>query len=100
MTSAALDKKAAGISAGFEAKLAEKLSVYGSEIYAAAEKLEAALTAAADIASSKEAANFYHDSVLSAMEELRTVADKAEALLGEKYLPYPTYGELLFGVND
>lgn len=100
LTSAALDKKAAGISAGFEAKLAEKLSAYGSEIYAAAEKLEAALTAAADIASSKEAANFYHDSVLSAMEELRTAADKAEALLGEKYLPYPTYGELLFGVND
>lgn len=100
LTSAALDKKAAGISAGFEAKLAEKLSVYGSEIYAAAEKLEAALTAAADIASSKEAANFYHNSVLSAMEELRTAADKAEALLGEKYLPYPTYGELLFGVND
>ena len=100
LTSAALDKKATGISAGFEAKLAEKLSAYGSEIYAAAEKLEAALTAAADIASSKEAANFYHDSVLSAMEELRTAADKAEALLGEKYLPYPTYGELLFGVND
>ena len=100
LTSAALDKKAAGISAGFEAKLAEKLSVYGSEIYAAAEKLEATLTAATDIASSKEAANFYHDSVLSAMEELRTAADKAEALLGEKYLPYPTYGELLFGVND
>ena len=100
LTSAALDKKAVGISAGFEAKLAEKLSAYGSEIYAAAEKLEAALTAAADIASSKEAANFYHDSVLSAMEELRTAADKAEALLGEKYLSYPTYGELLFGVND
>ena len=100
LASAALDKKAAGITAGFESMLAEKISACGSEIYTAAEKLETALSAASQIASTKEAAHFYHDSVLATMEELRTAADKAEALLGEKYLPYPTYGELLFGVND
>lgn len=100
LVSAALDKKAAGISAGFESMLAEKISASSSEIYAAAEKLEAALSTAATISSSQEAAYFYHDSVLAIMQELRTVTDKAEALLGEKYLPYPTYGELLFGVND
>lgn len=100
LAAAALDKKAAGISAGFETKLAEKLSNYSSEIYAASEKLTTALSAATAIHTSKEAAAFYHDSVLAAMVELRTAADKAEALLGEKYLPYPTYGELLFGVND
>ncbi len=100
LVSAALDKKAAGISAGFESMLAEKISASSSEIYAAAEKLETALSTAAAISSSQEAAYFYHDSVLAIMQELRTVTDKAEALLGEKYLPYPTYGELLFGVND
>ena len=100
LVSAALDKKAAGISAGFESTLAEKISASSSEIYAAAEKLEAALSTAAAISSSQEAAYFYHDSVLAIMQELRTVTDKAEVLLGEKYLPYPTYGELLFGVND
>ncbi len=100
LVSAALDKKAAGISAGFESMLAEKISASSSEIYTAAEKLKTALSTAAAISSSQEAAYFYHDSVLAIMQELRTVTDKAEALLGEKYLPYPTYGELLFGVND
>lgn len=100
LVSAALDKKAAGISAGFESMLAEKISASSSEIYAAAEKLEAALSTAATISSSQESAYFYHDSVLAIMQELRTVTDKSEVLLGEKYLPYPTYGELLFGVND
>lgn len=33
------------------------------------------------------------------MEALRTVADTLETLVGRSYWPYPTYGELLFGVN-
>lgn len=100
LASAALDKKASGITVGFETKLAEKLSACGSKIYAAADKLSAALTTAAALTDSEKAAHFYHDGVLAAMKELRTAADEAESLLGEKYLPYPTYGELLFGVND
>ena len=38
--------------------------------------------------------------VLADMEALRKAVDAAEALTGGKYLPYPTYGELLFGVNE
>ena len=41
--------------------------------------------------------------VLAKMEEmgkLRSAVDAAEALTGGKYLDYPTYGELLFGVNE
>ena len=41
-------------------------------------------------------AKFYHDVVLSDMEEIRKYADAAEPLLPEGYLPYPTYEELLF----
>ena len=32
------------------------------------------------------------------MEETRKTADAIEALVGSKYWPYPTYGELLFSV--
>ena len=32
------------------------------------------------------------------MKELRKIGDEIEVHLGEKYLPYPTYGELLFSV--
>ena len=100
LTKAVLDKKAAGISAGFEAELAEKLSKLNAEMYAASLKLDADLKAAAEIECSKKQATFYHDAVLADMEALRAAVDTAEALTGGKYLPYPTYGELLFGVNE
>ena len=100
LTKAVLDKKAAGISAGFEAELAEKLSKLSAEMYAASLKLDADLKAAAEIECSKKQATFYHDAVVADMEALRAAVDAAEALTGGKYLPYPTYGELLFGVNE
>ena len=43
-------------------------------------------------------AQYYKDVVLLSMQELRAVADEIEALVGEKYWPYPTYSELLFNV--
>ena len=100
LTKAVLDKKAAGISAGFEAELASKLSTLSAEMYAASVKLDADLKEAAGIECSKKQATFYHDAVVADMEALRKAVDAAEALTGGKYLPYPTYGELLFGVNE
>ena len=100
LTKAVLDKKAAGISAGFEAELANKLSALSAEMYAASLKLDADLKEAAGIECSKKKATFYHDAVVADMEALRSAVDAAEALTGGKYLPYPTYGELLFGVNE
>jgi glutamine synthetase len=32
------------------------------------------------------------------MEEIRALADAAEALIPDELLPYPTYGKLLFQV--
>ena len=100
LTKAVLDKKAAGIGAGFEAELASKLSTLSAEMYAASVKLDADLKEAAGIECSKKQATFYHDAVVADMEALRSAVDAAEALTGGKYLPYPTYGELLFGVNE
>ena len=100
LTKAVLDKKAAGISAGFEAELASKLSTLSAEMYAASVKLDADLKEAAGIECRKKQATFYHDAVVADMEALRAAVDAAEALTGGKYLPYPTYGELLFGVNE
>lgn len=39
------------------------------------------------------------DTVLAKMSELRAVADEAETVTAEKYWPFPTYGDLLFGVR-
>ena len=100
LTKAVLDKKAAGIAAGFEGALADKLSTLGAEMYASAEKLAEGAKAAAEIADSEKQALYYHDVVLEEMGKLRGAVDAAEALTGGKYLDYPTYGELLFGVNE
>jgi glutamine synthetase len=38
------------------------------------------------------------DDVLCRMEELRSLCDEAETLTAADYWPFPTYGDLLFGV--
>jgi glutamine synthetase len=46
----------------------------------------------------KAAAMAYRQKVVPAMEAARVSADELEANIGEKYWPYPTYGEMLFYV--
>ena len=46
-----------------------------------------------------ETASYYESTVLADMDELRKYADEAEALIPEKYLSYPTYGEMLFSLR-
>ena len=43
-------------------------------------------------------AMYYKDNVLTAMQELRAVADEMEANMSAKLWPYPSYGALLFSV--
>ena len=43
-------------------------------------------------------ASFYHDNILSVMEEARSVINALEAATACDYWPYPTYSELLFNV--
>ena len=39
------------------------------------------------------------DTVLGKMAALRAVADEAETHTAQDYWPFPTYGDLLFGVR-
>ena len=39
------------------------------------------------------------DKLIPLMAELRKVADEAETMTASKYWPFPTYGDLLFGVK-
>ena len=98
LTTAAQGKKALGIAGCFETELAGKIATLSSLLYTDAEKLKLAL---ADVVktSAQAEADYYHDVVLKRMGELREAADELEVLMGGKYLPYPTYSDLLFGVN-
>ena len=97
---AALRKKQAGITSSFEVDFAGKISDIASEIYERAEKLTFVKKEVAAIDSENEKATAYHEQVLAAMQALREKVDEVEPLIAQKYLTYPTYGQLLFGVND
>ena len=98
LSTAALNTKALGMKPDvvFLKKLQEATAV----MYRDGEALAKELAKAEKIADQKKAGTVYHEKVLAAMETLRHSGDAVEALLGQDYLPYPTYGELLFGINN
>ena len=79
--------------------LIAKLSVLTDQIAMKTDDLEAAVLALKDAGNVTEEAFAIRDKVLTEMAELRAVADEAETLTAAKYWPFPTYGELLFGVR-
>ena len=46
----------------------------------------------------KEQANYYHDEVCPAMENLRNPVDKLEMIVDKELWPMPSYGDLMFDV--
>lgn len=63
------------------------------------EVLESKVNEAKGIEDVAEQALFYGKNVFGAMNELRAVGDEMEISTAADYWPYPSYGELLFGVR-
>ncbi len=93
------EAKGAYASCMAEKKLMEKISVLTDSFYDNLEKLESSLAGAEAIADSKDAAFYYKDTVLAAMEALRADADALEQLTAADFWPYPSYGDLLFSIK-
>ena len=89
----------ADIACGYESGLIGKLSVLTDQIAAKTDELEAAVLELKGAADVMEESAAIRDTVIGKMAALRAVADEAETLTAEKYWPFPTYGELLFGVR-
>lgn len=83
---------------GATEKLLEKLSAYYEEISEGVDKLDEDTQKAEAIETIEEQAMYYHDVVMADMDALRSVADKAEELIPDDVLPYPTYEQMLFYV--
>ena len=80
-----------------QARLEQMAASYG-KLDAAQTKLEETLAKSETLGNGQEAAFFYHDAVLPAMDMVRALADTAEGYLPAGSLPYPDYSELLFSV--
>ena len=89
----------ADIACGYESGLIRKLSVLTDQIAAKTDELEAAVLELKGAGDVMEESAAIRDTVIGKMAALRTVADEAETITAEKYWPFPTYGELLFGVR-
>ncbi len=83
----------------YEKDLIAKLSTLSSEIVKRTDALEKAIEELVNVSDIKEESYGIRDNLLNKMAELREVADEAEIFTAQEYWPFPTYGELLFGVK-
>ena len=81
-----------------EINMLKHLRTLTDSLYENINKLDGLLDSAQKVEGGLKAALYYRDSVLPVMQDLRTAADSIETFVGEKYWPYPTYGELLYSV--
>ena len=100
LAEAAIAKKSVSeeLACGYEKSLIAKLSVLADRISIGIDELEEAVTSVKkneDVIS--ESAEI-RDKVLGKMSLLRLACDEAETVTAAEYWPFPTYGDLLFGV--
>ena len=101
LVSVAAQKKAldTAVPCGYEQKLIRHLSALVDAMDARTDALEQALTKFDAMTDVTEQAFYIRDAIIGKMGELRAAADEAETMTAESYWPFPTYGDLLFGVQ-
>ncbi len=88
-----------GLTSKYETDTISRLSLLSDEIYTAVCDLEKSLIELKTASDITEESVMIRDVILNKMAALRVPCDEAETLTAEKYWPFPTYGELLFGVK-
>ena len=78
--------------------MADKVSALNAGISDAIDDLDSKLIGAGDAGDAEAIARYYRNSVFSAMQSLRAVADELETITPECIWPFPTYGDLMFRV--
>ena len=89
----------ASISCNYEAGLVRKLARLEDQIAVKVDDLEEAVMQLQDAGSIEAESYKIRDVILGKMGELRVACDEAETMTAKKYWPFPTYGDLLFGVK-
>ena len=89
-----LRKQQLGLAAGSERDLARRLSECCDSLYTKTEEMAAHLR---NVPSGTEAAvEYYSETIVSDMVEVRTLADLLEKLTARSYWPYPIYSDILY----
>ncbi|KAI4452174.1 hypothetical protein C823_006756 [Eubacterium plexicaudatum ASF492] len=98
-TAAAKKAVDASIPCVYEAGLLKKLARLEEQIAVKTDELEEAVMRLKDTEDVETESYRIRDVVLGKMGELRVACDEAETMTAKKYWPFPTYGDLLFGVK-
>jgi len=100
LSRSAMSKKALGLDfmcdSGFETL--KKILENTNALSESADRLESLLRESDGLCSSIKRAEMIRDSIIPEMENARRFADNLEILVARSYWPFPTYGDLLFGV--
>ena len=81
-----------------ESYLVQQLDTLSGDLLDACQAMSRALEAAPAADAGIDAARYYRDQVASRLEEMRSIIDRMEPLVGADYWPYPTYADILFSV--
>ena len=92
-------KKALGLAVDYEEELNRKLSALLASAYRAAGKLEKDLLDSKSAPDAEALADVFKTTILDDMRDLRIVVDTMETVTPADVWPYPSYGEILFGVR-
>ena len=87
------------LTCALETHITQKLDCLSAKILKSLDRLAEDTEAAEKKTDALECAAFYQETVLGDMEVLRSYVDLAESMIPESYLPYPTYGEMLFSLR-
>ena len=83
-----------------QSDMVNKLSSLVAEAYKQTGNLKAATDKTEKVEGVEKKSMTYKDKVIPIMEKVRACADSMEQLTAAEYWPMPTYGEILFSVNE
>ncbi len=87
------------IPCAYETDLIKKLSALTDTIAVKTEELEGCILEIGKLNDVGEEGDMIRDKLLTKMAELRIACDEAEVITAKDFWPYPSYGDLLFGVK-
>lgn len=100
LSETALSKKLiiSDIDCSLEINLISKISSLSSYLYKKCEVLDNLLLDVKLYTDIKKCSQYYKENIVTAMQDIRVLTDELELIIGKKYWPYPTYGELLYSI--
>ena len=90
----------ASLDCTYEKEILERVTALQKSAYEGVKALNVALEKAEALTDVTTLAFHYKDEVLGKMQVLRNAVDGLERIVSADYWPFPTYGELLFGVSE